>query len=87
MTDKIRECVSDVLAIADGPHARVFDLARERIERLLHEFNAQLGNDNFPLVQEIRDQLGEAFNGHRGGGAAQFLDDVIEWLDEHYLGR
>lgn len=64
-----------------------FDLARERIERLLHEFDAQFGDDNFPLVQEIRGQLGEAFNSHRGGGGAQFLDDVIEWLDEHYLGR
>jgi hypothetical protein len=87
MIDKIRECVSDVLAIADGPHPRVFDLARERIERLLRECNAQLGDDNFSLAQEIRDQLGKAFNGHRGGGAAQFLDDVIGWLDEHYLGR
>ena len=87
MTDKIRECVSDIVAIADGPHPRVFDLARERIERLLHEFDAQLGDDNCPLVQEIRGQLGEAFNSHRGGGGAQFLNDVIEWLDEHYLGR
>ena len=87
MTDKIRECISDIVAIADGPHPRVFDLARERIERLLREFDAQLGDNYFPLVQEIREQLGEAFNGHRGGSAAQFLDDVIEWLDEHYLGR
>jgi hypothetical protein len=87
MTDKIRECVSDIVAIAHGPHPRVFDLARERIERFLYEFDAQLGDDNFPLVQEIRGQLGEAFNNHRGGGGAQFLDDVIEWLDEHYLGR
>jgi hypothetical protein len=87
MTEKIRECVTDILAIANGPHPRGFDLARERIERLLHEFDAQLGNDNFRLAQAIRDQLGEAFNGHRGGGGAQFLDDVIEWLDEHYLGR
>lgn len=87
MTDKIRECVSDIVAIADGPDPRVFDLARERIELLLHEFDAQLGDNNFPLVQEIRDQLGEAFNSHRGGGGAQFLNDVIEWLNEHYLGR
>ena len=57
MTDKIRECISDIVAIADGPHPRVFDLARERIERLLREFDAQLGDNYFPLVRRYESNL------------------------------
>jgi len=61
-----------------------FELARERIEGLL--LGADQQGDHFSVAQKIRDQLDQAFDGHRGG-AAQFLRDIIEWLDEHYLGR
>jgi hypothetical protein len=46
MTDKIRECVNDSVAIADCPHPWVFEFAQERVERLLREFDAEVG---FPL--------------------------------------
>jgi hypothetical protein len=59
-------------------------VARERIEGLL--LGADQQGDHFSLAQKIRDQLDQALDGHRGG-AAQFLGDLIEWLDEHYLGR
>jgi hypothetical protein len=83
MTDKIRDCVKDIVAIADGPRPRVFDLARQHIERVFAD--AEQG-EYFSVAQTVRYQLGQALNGHRGG-AAQFLEDLIEWLDEHHLGR
>jgi hypothetical protein len=84
MTDQINDCLRDILAIADGPRPRVFELARERIEGLL--LGADRQGDHFSVAQKIRDQLDQAFDGHRGG-AAQFLGDIIQCLDEHYLGR
>ena len=86
MTDKINECAQGILAIADGVHPRSFDLGRERIERLFRDADAQQG-EHFSVAQKLRDQLGQLVHGHHGGGAAQFLEDLIEWLDEHHLGR
>ena len=61
MTEKVSECLQDILSIADGPHPRIFDHARQRIERLFSDANTHQG-EHSSVAQMIRDELGRVFD-------------------------
>ena len=79
--DKIEQCVSDVVAIANG--ARDHEQAKARIKELLDEAKFQLGQ-RFSTAHRLRDQLRAVYNVETVS-AKQFLDELIEWLEAKHL--
>ena len=76
--DKIQQCVSDVVAIANG--ARDHEQAKARIKELLDDAKFQSGQ-RFSTAQRLR-----AFhNDVETVSAKQFLDELIEWLEAKHL--
>jgi hypothetical protein len=75
--DKIEQCVSDVVAIANG--ARDHEQAKARIKELLDDAKFQLGQC-FSVAKRLRDQLRAVYNDVETLSAKQFLDELIEWL-------
>ena len=80
--DKIEQCVSDVVAIANG--ARDREQAKARINELLDNAKFQLGQW-FSRAQTLRDQLRALHNDVETVSAKQFLDELIEWLEAKHL--
>jgi len=80
--DKIEQCVSDVVAIANG--ARDHEQAKARIKELLDDAKFQLGQ-RFSTAQRLRDQLRAFHNDVETVSAKQFLDELIEWLEAKHL--
>ncbi len=77
--DKIEQCVSDVVAIANG--ARDHEQAKARIKELLDDAKFQL----FSTARRLRDQLRAGYNHVEILSAKQFLDELIEWLEAKHL--
>ena len=77
--DKIEQCVSDVVAIANG--ARDHEQAKARMKELLDDAKFQLGQW-FSTAQRLRDQLRAVVE---TVSAKQFLDELIEWLQAKHL--
>ena len=77
--DKIEQCVSDVVAIANGAHDH--EQAKARIKELLDDAKFQLGQW-FSTAQRLRDQLRAVVE---TVSAKQFLDELIEWLQAKHL--
>ena len=73
--DKIEQCVSDVVAIANG--ARDHEQAKTRIKELLDDAKFQLGQ-RFSTAHRLRDQLRAVYNDVEIVSAKQFLDELIE---------
>jgi hypothetical protein len=80
--DKIEQCVSDVVAIANG--ARDHEQAKARIKELLDDAKFQLGQ-RFSTAHRLRDQLRAVYNDVETVSAKQFLDELIEWLEAKHL--
>jgi hypothetical protein len=80
--DKIGQCVSDVVAIANG--ARDHGQAKARIKELLDDAKFQLGQC-FSTAQRLRHQLGAVYNDVETISAKEFLDELIEWLEAKHL--
>jgi hypothetical protein len=80
--DKIEQCVTDVVAIANG--ARDHEQAKARIKELLDDAKFQLGQ-RFSTAHRLRDQLRAVYNDVETVSAKQFLDELIEWLEAKYL--
>ncbi len=76
--DNIEQCVSDVVAIADGP--RDHEQARARIKELLDNVGQPFG-----VAQKLRDRLRVVCNGVETRSARQFLDELIERLAAKHL--
>ena len=79
--DKIEQCVSDVVAIANG--ARDHEQAKARIKELLDDAKFQLGQ-RFSTAHRLRDQLRAVYNVETVS-AKHFLDELIEWLEAKHL--
>ena len=77
--DKIEQCVSDVVAIANG--ARDHEQAKARIKELLDDAKFQ----HFTVALRLRDQLRAVYNDVETFSAKQFLDELIEWLAAKHL--
>jgi polyhydroxyalkanoate synthesis regulator phasin len=77
--DKIEQCVSDVVAIANG--ARDHEQAKVRIKELLDDAKFQ----HFTVALRLRDQLRAVYNDVETLSAKQFLDELIEWLAAKHL--
>ena len=84
--DKIKACVSDVVAIANSVAAQDLSQAKRRVELLFADVGCRAGGSS-GTVQSVRDQLADALNQSRGPTAKQFLDELITWLDREHLGR
>jgi hypothetical protein len=80
--DKIEQCVSDVIAIANG--ARDREQAKARMKELLDDAKFQLGHW-LSTAQRLRDQLRAVHNNVETVSAKQFLDELIEWLQAKHL--
>jgi len=80
--DKIEQCVSDVVSIANG--ARDHEQAKARIKELLDDAKFQLGQ-RFSTAHRLRDQLRAVYNDVETVSAKQFLDELIEWLEAKHL--
>ena len=80
--DKIQQCVSDVVAIANG--ARDHEQAKARIKELLDDAKFQSGQ-RFSTVQRLRDQLRAFHNDVETVSAKQFLDELVEGLEAKHL--
>ena len=80
--DKIEQCVSDVVAIANG--SRDHEQAKARMKELLDDAKFQLGQW-FSTAQRLRDQLRAVYNDVETVSAKQFLDELIEWLQAKHL--
>ena len=80
--DKIEECVTDVVAIANG--ARDHEQARARIKELLDDAKFQSGQ-RFSTARRLRDQLRAVYNDVETVSAKHFLDELIEWLEAKHL--
>ena len=80
--DKIEQCVSDVVAIANG--ARDHEQAKARIKELLDDAKFQSGQ-RFSTAHRLRDQLRAVYNDVQTVSAKQFLDELIEWLQAKHL--
>jgi hypothetical protein len=77
--DKIEQCVSDVVAVANG--ARDHEQAKARIKELLDD---ALGR-RFSVAQRLHDQLRAVYNDVETLSAKHFLDELIEWLAAKHL--
>jgi hypothetical protein len=77
--DKIEQCVSDVVAIANG--ARDHEQAKARIKELLDS----VLDERFRVAQKLHDQLRAVCNDVENLAAKQFLDELIEWLAAKHL--
>ena len=77
--DKIEQCVSDVVAIANG--ARDHEQAKARIKELLDDAKFH----HFTVALRLRDQLRAVYNDVETLSAKQFLDELIEWLAAKHL--
>jgi NTP pyrophosphatase (non-canonical NTP hydrolase) len=77
--DKIEQCVTDVVAIANG--ARDHEQTKARIKELLDDVLGQ----RFSVAQKLRDQLRAAYDDVETLSAKQFLDELIEWLEAKHL--
>jgi hypothetical protein len=84
MTDKISDCVSELLMIAKG--SGQVHLAQKHIERLLDEAEKQHQHRSgrFTEGQMLRAQLVQALHSHQGA-AREFFDKLIDWLDVEHL--
>jgi hypothetical protein len=84
MTDKISDCVSELVLIAKG--SGKLHLAQKHIERLLDEAEKQRQHRSgrFTEAQMLRDQLVQALHSHHGA-AREFFDKLIDWLDVEHL--
>ncbi len=84
MTDKIIDCVSELVLIAKG--SGKLHLAQKHIERLLDEAEKQRQHRSgrFTEAQMLRDQLVQALHSHHGA-AREFFDKLIDWLDVEHL--
>ena len=80
--DKIEQCVTDVVAIANG--ARDHEHARARIKELLDDAKFQSGQ-RFSSAHRLRDQLRAVYNDVETVSAKHFLDELIEWLEAKHL--
>jgi hypothetical protein len=72
--DKIEQCVSDVVAIANG--ARDHEQAKARMKELLDDAKFQLGQW-FSTAQRLRDQLRVVYSDVETVSAKQFLDELM----------
>ena len=79
--DKIEQCVTDVVAIANG--ARDHEQANARIKELLDDAKFQFGQ-RFSTAHRLRDQLRAVYNVETVS-AKHFLDELIEWLEAKHL--
>ncbi len=77
--DKIEQCVSDLVTIANGP--RDHEQAKARIKELLDNVLSQ----RFNIARKLRDQLRMACNDVDNLSAKAFLDELIEWLAAKHL--
>jgi hypothetical protein len=77
--NKIEQCVSDVVAIANGP--RDHDQAKARIKELLDNVLSQC----FSVARKLSDQLRVVCNDVKNLSAKVFLDELIEWLAAKHL--
>jgi hypothetical protein len=77
--DEIERCVSDVVAIANGP--RDHEQAKARIKELLDNVLGQ----HFSVAQKLRDQLRVVCNDVENLSAKAFLDELIEGLAAKHL--
>jgi hypothetical protein len=77
--DGIEQCVSDVVAIANGP--RDHEQAKARIKELLDNVLSQ----RFSVARKLRDQLRVVCNDVENLPAEVFLDELIEWLAAKHL--
>ena len=77
--DKIEQCVSDVVAIVNGP--RDHEQAKARIKELLDAASGR----RFRVAQRLHDQLRAVHNDVETLSAKQFLDELIEWLAAKHL--
>jgi hypothetical protein len=84
--DKIRACVSDVVAIANTVTSRDICRTKRRLELLFADAGWRQGASS-ATVQNVRDQLAQAFNQSHGHTAKRFLYELITWLDREHLGR
>jgi hypothetical protein len=86
MANKIETCVRDLVQIAEG--SRNLEMAKALVENLLDDakFQHQQAAARFPTAQQLRDALSPVYNA-LGGGAKQFIGDVIDWLRSEHLGR
>jgi hypothetical protein len=84
--DKIRACVSDVVAIATTAASRDLCQTKRRLELLFADAERQPGG-HLRTAQNVRDQLAQALNQSHGPTAKRFLDELITWLDREHLGR
>jgi ABC-type hemin transport system ATPase subunit len=84
--EKIRACVSDVLAIANSVAAQDLSQAKRRLELLFADVGCRAGASS-GTVQNVRDQLARALDQSHSPTAKRFLDELIAWLDREHLGR
>jgi hypothetical protein len=76
----------NLVQIAEG--SRNLEMAKALVENLLDDakFQHQQAAARFPTAQQLRDALSPVYNA-LGGGAKQFIGDVIDWLRSEHLGR
>jgi hypothetical protein len=86
VTDKARDCVSSLIAIAHGEGSLQQKLgnAERQIAGLLADAHVQVG-ESFTVLQHLRDRLGIEINTHHGL-TREFLDKVLDFVD-YRLGR
>ena len=84
--DKVRACVSDVVAIADSVASHDLSQAKRRLELLFADAGSQTGESS-GTAQNVRDQLAQSRNQSHGPTSKRFLDELITWLDREHLGR
>jgi hypothetical protein len=84
--DKMKACVSDVLATANSVAWQDLSQAKRRLELLFADAGSQPGG-SFGTVQNTRDQLTQSLTQSHGHTAKRFLDELITWLDREHLGR
>ncbi len=87
MSDKIGDCVQDVIALAYGSDTHLQKCARAemRISELLRDADFE-GSSRSNLAQDIRDELSRVINLHHGA-ARQCLHAVVDFLDRQELDR
>jgi hypothetical protein len=84
--DKIKACVSDVVAIANTVTSQDLCQTKRRLELLFADVGCRAGASS-GTVQNVRDQLVQALDQSHSPTAKRFLDELITWLDREHLGR
>ena len=87
MTDKVKDCVSNIVAIArgNGTFEEKRGKAAIQIDRFLRDAVTQTGG-SFGALQYLRDELGRELN-LRHGSTRQFLDEIVDYIDKLPLAR